>query len=100
MMETMRRVLAVVLAALLAVPPGVYAGRGDGGERELGRRFFLEARSQIPLADDPALSEWIESLGARLVESLGGDDLCASSRQVTRRPGNVPARLGQEEGIR
>jgi predicted Zn-dependent protease len=65
----MRRVLAVVLAALLAAPPGAWA-RGNT-ERELGRRFYLEALSQLPLADDPALTEWLEGLGGRLAESLG-----------------------------
>ena len=65
----MRRLLATVLVALLAIPPQVQA-RG-GGERELGRRFLLEARSQLPLADDPALTEWVERLGMRLVDELG-----------------------------
>jgi predicted Zn-dependent protease len=59
----------MALAALLSVPPQVLA-RG-GGERELGREFFLEARSQLPLADDPALTEWIEGAGRQLVEALG-----------------------------
>jgi predicted Zn-dependent protease len=66
-----RPLVAVVLAALLAVPPGVLAKKGDGGERDLGRRFLLEARSQLPLAEDPALTEYVEDLGRRLVAALG-----------------------------
>ena len=58
-----------MLAALLMVPPGAWA-RGNT-ERELGREFFLEARSQLPLSDDPALTEWLNGLGGRLVEALG-----------------------------
>jgi signal transduction histidine kinase len=65
----MRRALAVMLAALLMVPPGAWA-RGNT-ERELGREFYLEARSQLPLSDDPALSDWLNGLGGRLVEALG-----------------------------
>ncbi len=63
--------VAITLAALLAVPPGAWGKPGDGGERDLGRRFMLEARSQLPLADDPALNEYIGKLGKRLVEALG-----------------------------
>jgi predicted Zn-dependent protease len=69
---TRRRPLtAIALAALLAVPPSALAKKGSGGERDLGRRFLLEARSQLPLAEDPALTEYVENLGKRLVEALG-----------------------------
>jgi beta-barrel assembly-enhancing protease len=63
-----RRVIASALTLLLALPAGLFA---DGGERELGRRFFLEARSQLPLVEDPALTEYVNRLGHKLVESLG-----------------------------
>ena len=62
--------LAVLLAALLAVPPGALAKKGNA-ERDLGRRFLLEARSQLPLAEDPALTEYVESVGRKLVDALG-----------------------------
>lgn len=65
----MRRAIALVLAAMLVLPPAVLGK--NGGERDLGRRFFLEARAQLPLADDPALTQYIQRLGARLVEELG-----------------------------
>src|SRR5262249_18762248 len=63
--------VAITLAALVAVPPSAWSQPGDGGERDLGRRFILEARSQLPLADDPALNEYVEKLGKRLVQELG-----------------------------
>src|SRR5262249_23365728 len=42
-----------------------------GGEAELGRRFLLEARSQLPLIEDPAVTEYVERVGRRLVGVLG-----------------------------
>jgi predicted Zn-dependent protease len=62
--------VAIALAALLAVPPAALARKGNG-ERDLGRQFLLEARSQLPLAEDPALTEYVGSLGKKLVDSLG-----------------------------
>jgi len=70
-MRALRPFVAITLAALLAVPAGAWAKPGDGGERDMGRRFLLEARSQLPLADDPALNEYVNKLGKRLVEALG-----------------------------
>lgn len=67
-MRASGRVLAAVLA--LAVAAGGAAARGTT-ERELGRRFFLEARSQLPLVEDPAVSEYVARLGRRLVATLG-----------------------------
>jgi beta-barrel assembly-enhancing protease len=63
-----KRALALTLALLLALPASLFA---DGGERELGRRFYLEARSQLPLVEDPALTEYVNRLGHKLVDSLG-----------------------------
>jgi len=63
--------VAVVLASLLAVPPGALAKKSEGAERDLGRRFILEARSQLPISDDPALAGYVEQLGRKLVEALG-----------------------------
>ncbi len=65
-----RPFVAILLATLLAVPPAALAKKGNG-ERDLGREFLLEARSQLPISDDPALAEYIASLGRKLVESLG-----------------------------
>jgi predicted Zn-dependent protease len=64
-----RRPLAAALALVLAI--GVPAGAAPTTERELGRRFFLEARSQLPLVEDPAVAGYVERLGRRLVDTLG-----------------------------
>src|SRR5919204_324985 len=62
--------LAAVLAVALALA-GPVGAAGEGGERELGRRFFLAARSELPLVEDPAVTEYVERIGARLVKTLG-----------------------------
>ncbi len=68
-MRRRRPLLASFLAVLLAAE-GVLA-TGEGGEREMGAHFLLEARSQLPLAEDPAVNEYVQSLGNRLVGALG-----------------------------
>jgi predicted Zn-dependent protease len=60
--------LAALVGALALAAPG--AARGTS-EAELGRRFFLEVRSQLPLVEDPAVTELVSRLGARLVARLG-----------------------------
>ena len=66
----MRRALAAVLALVLALPP-VARGAAGGSEAELGRRFLLEARAQLPLVDDPALTQYVERVGRRLIKTVG-----------------------------
>jgi len=63
------RVLALALAATLGVRGG--AQGAAGGEADLGRRFLLEARSQLPLIEDPAVTEYVDHVGRRLVTVLG-----------------------------
>jgi predicted Zn-dependent protease len=63
-----RPVLAAVLAGVLAAE-GVAHASID--ERELGRRFYLEARSELPLLDDPAVQDYVSRIGHRLVDALG-----------------------------
>ncbi|HWP64639.1 MAG TPA: M48 family metalloprotease, partial [Candidatus Limnocylindria bacterium] len=67
-MRPSRFAAAFTAAALLAAPCRVVA---SNAERELGRRFMLEARSQLPLEDDPAPNELLRTLGTQLVEKLG-----------------------------
>ena len=62
--------LAVLVAAALLWQP-VWAARSGNTEADLGRRFFLEARSELPLVSDPAVTAYVNGLGRRLVESLG-----------------------------
>ena len=69
-----RLVPGLVLALVLAIVPGVRgsaAGAGVGDERELGRRFLLAARSELPIVDDPTVSEYVDRVGHRLVAMLG-----------------------------
>jgi beta-barrel assembly-enhancing protease len=70
-MRRPRPALAVLLAAALLVQPVLAASTT---ERDLGRRFFLEARSQIPLVTDPAVTAYVNGLGKRLVEGLGAQE--------------------------
>jgi predicted Zn-dependent protease len=69
-MRRLRGVTAVVLATALVVQPAL-AARSTNTETDLGRRFLLEARSQLPLIDDPVATTYIEGLGKKLVASLG-----------------------------
>lgn len=63
----MRRLLAGLAAALVLVGSTAQAA----SERELGRRFVLEARAALPLVDDPAVLGVVRRLGDRLIQSLG-----------------------------
>ncbi|HJQ82515.1 MAG TPA: M48 family metalloprotease, partial [Candidatus Binatia bacterium] len=60
---------AVLVLALVAARPAA-AARG-GGESDLGRRFFLMARSELPLVEDPAVDEYVERVARKLVATLG-----------------------------
>jgi predicted Zn-dependent protease len=64
----MKRLVAAGLALLAA---GVVPARAAIDERELGRRFFLEARSQLPLVQDAAVEEYVRRVGAKIVRTLG-----------------------------
>jgi predicted Zn-dependent protease len=66
----LRAPLAVALVVLTAFI-GVAHALGTEDERELGRKFFLAARSELPLVQDPAVTEYVEGLGARIVKTLG-----------------------------
>jgi len=63
----MRRVVAALAVALVLVGTTARAA----SERELGRRFVLQARSALPLIDDPAVLGIVRRLGGELVKSLG-----------------------------
>jgi len=72
-MRRWRSTLAAVLVVALALP-GPVGASGEGGESELGRRFFLAARSELPLVEDPVVSEYVGQIGARLVKTLGAQE--------------------------
>ncbi len=63
------RVVAVLAAAALATAPAAHA-IGLAEERELGARFALEARVQLPLVRSPALTEYLREIGGRLIARL------------------------------
>jgi predicted Zn-dependent protease len=63
------RLVAVLVAVTLVGAPT--ASVASSAERELGRRFMLEARSQLPLVEDPAVNDLMRDLGQQLVAKLG-----------------------------
>jgi predicted Zn-dependent protease len=69
-MRRLRPILAGLLAALVGASP-VLGARNPSTERDLGRRFLLEVRSQIPLVEDPVVTSYVRRLGKRLVGTLG-----------------------------
>ena len=62
-MSRRRRSLVALTCAATLLAQQVGAAKRGNTERDLGRRFFLEARSQIPLIDDYVLSERAMSRG-------------------------------------
>jgi len=43
----------------------------SGEERELGRAFMRKVKSSLPVIEDPVLTDYVESLGKRLVAASG-----------------------------
>ncbi|HLY38619.1 MAG TPA: M48 family metallopeptidase, partial [Candidatus Binatia bacterium] len=65
------RGVAAALVLTLALAPLAGAAREGGGEGDLGRKFYLMARSELPLIDDPAVTEYVGRIGRRLLPALG-----------------------------
>ncbi len=65
------RGIAATVAVALALAGSPVSAREGGGESDLGRRFFLMARSELPLVEDPAVVEYVDRIGHRLVGTLG-----------------------------
>jgi len=65
------RGVAAALVLALALAPLASAAREGGGEGDLGRKFYLMARSELPLIDDPAVTEYVGRVGRRLLPALG-----------------------------
>jgi len=61
------RALGLGLATLVAM--GTPARAVD--ERELGRRFLLAARAELPIVQDPVVAGYVERIGEKLVAVLG-----------------------------
>jgi predicted Zn-dependent protease len=66
----MRRLWACFLVVTLLLAQSA-PSFGSIDERELGRRFLLEARGELPLVDDPAVTAYVERIGRKLIPALG-----------------------------
>lgn len=67
--STWRMVSAVVAAVFLA--HGVCAASSYSAEQDLGKRFAMDARSQLPLLDDVEINEYVGHIGQKIVAVLG-----------------------------
>lgn len=64
---------ALLVAAALLIQ-SVRPAAASKTERELGREFLLQVRSQLPVLDDPAPQRFVERVGRRIVASLGATE--------------------------
>ena len=64
------RVLMWIAACALVWPRPV-AAISDAEERELGKKFALEARAKLPLIDDVEVNSYVERIGQKIVKALG-----------------------------
>ncbi len=62
-----RALVALVLAGAIAAS-GV--ARAES-EADLGRRFLLEARGELPLIEDPVVTGYVQKVGTRIVDVIG-----------------------------
>ena len=69
----MKRALAILLAALLALPPLTVAPAfaAISEEKKLGNEFISEALAGLPLVHDYELVMFVRKMGYRLVATLG-----------------------------
>ncbi len=64
------RVSVVLVAAAVALAPSIAAAIGLTEERDLGARFALEARVELPLVRAPAVTGYLREIGTRLIARL------------------------------
>lgn len=67
----MRVPLSITLAAVMVVPPRLVGAVSVVEEKELGRRFALEAAGKLPTVSDPAVVDLVRDVGRRLIDSVG-----------------------------
>ncbi len=67
-MRGKRPTALLVLATLAAAAPAQAIGLAE--EREIGARFALEARAQVPLVREPAVTGYLREVGGRLIARL------------------------------
>lgn len=66
-------VLILFSMHLLAAPAHAFLGLGSFGikdEKELGRKFEVLIRSQLPLVEDPEVTQYIKSIVSRLAKGI------------------------------
>lgn len=66
-------VLSLFSLHLLAAPAHAFLGLGSFGindEKELGRKFEVLIRSQLPLVEDPEVTQYIKSIVRRLAKGI------------------------------
>lgn len=66
-------VLVIFLVPLLAAPAHAFLGLGSFGikdEKELGRKFEVLIRSQLPLVEDPEVAQYVKSIVTRLSKAI------------------------------
>lgn len=68
-MQHARAVLVCWLVAALVFGTSVRARAQT--ESDMGRLFYLQARSQLPMVEDPVVTEYVRGLGYKLVDKLG-----------------------------
>jgi predicted Zn-dependent protease len=69
-MSAARAIAALVCAALLCGLAAPSAAVSNQEERDLGRRFDMMARQQLPLVSDPRVVELVEGIGNKIVAGL------------------------------
>src|SRR5207249_4199694 len=66
-----RRLAARALGLGLAIVVAIGTPARAVDERELGRRFLLAARAELPIVQDPVVAGYVERIGEKLVAVLG-----------------------------
>jgi predicted Zn-dependent protease len=77
--------LGFAVSILLLSPPPAAAGISFQTERELGRKFDLEARRRLPLVGDPEIVGYVDKIGQKIVAALD-DPLFQYHFSVVRDP--------------
>ncbi len=63
--------LAALLGGFLGWAPRVQAGVSASEEKDLGKKFALEARAKLPLIDDVEVNRYVDRIGQKIVAALG-----------------------------
>ena len=67
----LRRVLMWVVVYVVTFAHAIAAEVSVSDEKDLGRKFALEARARLPLIDDVEISSYVSRVGQKIVTALG-----------------------------